>query len=98
MGVSPYEFKSRPRHHNPKRGSGSAVEHLLAKEKVAGSNPVFRSTPGDVAKWQGGGLQNLYQRFESARRLHHVVWAPPAGAVPALPKWRNGRRASLKKR
>lgn len=26
------------------RGSGSVVEHLLAKEKVAGSNPVFRST------------------------------------------------------
>ena len=25
------------------RGSGSVVEHLLAKEKVAGSNPVFRS-------------------------------------------------------
>ncbi len=25
-------------------GSGSVVEHLLAKEKVAGSNPVFRST------------------------------------------------------
>ena len=24
-------------------GSGSAVEHLLAKERVAGSNPVFRS-------------------------------------------------------
>jgi hypothetical protein len=26
-----------------RRGSGSVVEHLLAKEKVAGSNPVFRS-------------------------------------------------------
>jgi hypothetical protein len=25
------------------RGSGSGVEHLLAKEKVAGSNPVSRS-------------------------------------------------------
>jgi hypothetical protein len=24
-------------------GSGSVVEHLLAKEGVAGSNPVFRS-------------------------------------------------------
>ena len=24
-------------------GSGSVVEHLLAKEDVAGSNPVFRS-------------------------------------------------------
>ena len=24
-------------------GSGSAVEHLLAKERVVGSNPIFRS-------------------------------------------------------
>ena len=24
-------------------GSGSVVEHLLAKERVTGSNPVFRS-------------------------------------------------------
>ena len=26
-------------------GSGSVVEHLLAKEKVGGSNPLFRSNP-----------------------------------------------------
>ena len=35
-------------------GSGSVVEHLLAKEKVAGSIPVSRSqlsSYGDVAKW-----------------------------------------------
>ena len=25
---------------------------------------------GDVAEWLGGGLQNLIQRFKSARRLH----------------------------
>lgn len=31
------------------RGSGSVVEHLLAKEKVAGSNPVFRSSEKLVA-------------------------------------------------
>ena len=24
---------------------------------------------GDVAEWLGGGLQNLIQRFKSARRL-----------------------------
>ena len=24
---------------------------------------------GDVAEWGGGGLQNLIQRFKSARRL-----------------------------
>ena len=43
-------------------GSSSVVECLLAKEEVASSNLVFRSTrdPGDVAKWQGGGLQNPY--------------------------------------
>ena len=29
-------------------GSSSVVEHLLAKEDVAGSNPVFRSTAGLV--------------------------------------------------
>ena len=29
--------------HSLQRGSGSVVEHLLAKERVAGSNPVFRS-------------------------------------------------------
>ena len=30
------------------RGSGSGVEHLLAKEKVAGSNPVSRSNPPPI--------------------------------------------------
>jgi hypothetical protein len=28
---------------NPASGSGSVVEHLLAKERVASSNLVFRS-------------------------------------------------------
>ena len=36
-------------------GSGSVVEHLLAKEKVAGSNPVFRSKmvskPGQMVRF-----------------------------------------------
>ncbi len=46
------------------------VECLLAKEEVASSNLVFRSSEfsrapdpvsgGDVAKWQGRGLQNPY--------------------------------------
>ena len=47
------------------------VEHLLAKEKVTGSNPVARSfySPGDVAKWQGKGLQNPDHGFKSRRRL-----------------------------
>ena len=46
------------------------VECLLAKEEVASSNLVFRSR-GDVAKWQGGGLQNPY----SAVRIRP---SPPA--------------------
>ena len=34
------------------RGLSSAVECLLAKEKVMGSNPIARSLYlGDVAKW-----------------------------------------------
>ena len=54
-------------------GSNSVVECLLAKEDVASSSLVFRSifilwrtnpevrgNNGDVAKWQGGGLQNPY--------------------------------------
>gem|GEM_PF-6519128 len=32
-------------------GSSSGVERFLAKEEVAGSNPVSRSISGDVAKW-----------------------------------------------
>ena len=45
----------------PQRGSGSVVEHLLAKERVAGSNPVFRSpnaaerrSAARVATWPSG--------------------------------------------
>ena len=53
------------------------VEHLLAKEKVASSSLAARSffykanylLYGDVAKWQGAGLQNPYHRFKSDRRL-----------------------------
>jgi hypothetical protein len=34
------------------RGSGSGVEHLLAKEKVAGSNPVSRSNERHPTWWR----------------------------------------------
>jgi hypothetical protein len=51
-------------------GSGSVVEHLLAKEKVAGSNPVFRSTiqfengkPGAFV-----ALGSLFMRDNGRRR------------------------------
>ena len=34
-------------------GSGSVVEHLLAKERVVGSNPIFRSnSPFSGVNWQ----------------------------------------------
>ncbi|SUZ56377.1 uncharacterized protein METZ01_LOCUS9231 [marine metagenome] len=38
-------------------------------------------TRGDVAEWLGRGLQNLVQRFKSARRLQ-FLFSP-------LPGWRN---------
>ena len=37
-----------PRYNSVVRGSGAAVAHVLAKDGVAGSNPVFRS--GVIAK------------------------------------------------
>jgi hypothetical protein len=49
-------------------GSGSVVEHLLAKEGVASSNLVFRSIfYGDVAKWLRRG---------SAKPLSSVRFRP----------------------
>ncbi len=30
---------------------------------------IYAEFPGDVAKWQGKGLQNPDHRFESGRRL-----------------------------
>src|SRR5665811_1286948 len=55
-------------------GSGSVVEHLLAKEKVAGSNPVFRSEKS---------LQNqgkrLPQRVAVCRYLENVAILWPRG-------------------
>ena len=39
LGTSPKAGPSAP-----SSGSGSVVEHLLAKERVVGSNPIFRST------------------------------------------------------
>ncbi len=57
------------------------VECFLAKEEITGSNPVARSKitsndellviiyHGDVAKWQGKGLQNPDHGFKSRRRL-----------------------------
>mgnify|MGYP007132383001 FL=1 len=33
-------------------------------------------TRGDVAEWLGRGLQNLVQRFKSARRLQFLFFPP----------------------
>jgi hypothetical protein len=66
-------------------GSGSGVERLLAKEKVAGSNPVSRSRslPGDVAKWLRRGS------------------AKPLSAVrirPSPPFWSYSKHAAFKRK
>ena len=83
-------------------GSGSVVEHLLAKEKVAGSNPVFRSgTTGQCPSFLrpagrvsgSPGLpasQNRRMAISSERRRRK-----PARRTRA---WRNGRRYGLKHR
>ena len=55
-----------------KSGSSSAVERLLAKEEVASSNLVFRSSAISWRRSQvdkAGVCKTLIQRFESARRL-----------------------------
>ena len=36
----------------------------------------FSATQGDVAEWLGRGLQNLVQRFDSARRLQSIPPPP----------------------
>ena len=36
---------------------------------------------GDVAEWLGGGLQNLVQRFKSARRLQFLFHCLGGGTV-----------------
>ena len=50
------------------------VEHLLAKEKVAGSNPVFRSQSktenegGPVGPFVVSGERQTYRRADVAER------------------------------
>src|SRR5215217_3434094 len=68
-----------------RRGSGSVVEHLLAKEKVAGSNPVFRS---NVTR----ALARVFSCIRIETRGMLSVEVLPARA------WRNGRRRGLKNR
>src|SRR5690349_15927750 len=49
-------YTSQAGSNDSSRGSGSAVEHHLAKVRVAGSNPVFRSEPPGAMKLPGGFL------------------------------------------
>ena len=53
--------------HPPKAGTGRVREHRIRLSSLEG--PDEGRTYGDVAKWQGRGLQSLYPRFESGRRL-----------------------------
>ncbi len=53
------------------RGSGSGVERLLAKEKVAGSNPVSRSERRQMA-----AFCSVRRVFLSARQGVAVAPAP----------------------
>ncbi len=88
------------------RGSGSVVEHHLAKVRVAGSNPVFRSgrsfrdLAGGVAERRGNGLQSRLHGFKS--RLHlsarpadprdPVGWCERQGETRSKTrKWLSGR-------
>ena len=68
----PCRFKSCLPHHSKymKCGSGSVVEHRLAKARVAGSNPVFRS----IYDWAGcTGLFSLSSRRFERLNLPHIM-------------------------
>ncbi len=90
-------------------GSGSVVERLLAKEKVAGSNPVFRSMlPRRRAPLASGLIgreprcrHTPRRRSSAGRRCHPFPAAHSASFDSTLPwrivpEWRNGRRGGLK--
>jgi hypothetical protein len=72
------------------RGSGAVVAHHLAKVRVAGSNPVFRSEKavadpcigclGGVAERRGNGLQSRVHGFKSRLHLASVRAIGAAGA------------------
>src|SRR5450759_2643437 len=70
---------------NGPSGSGSVVEHLLAKEGVASSNLVFRSIFfGDVAQWlrRGSAKPLSPVRVRPAPPERHAG-SPAAGACLA---------------
>lgn len=66
-------------------GSSSVEERLLAKEEVAGSNPVFRSSRPEWRNGRRGGLKIRWElnypcRFESDLR-HIAGWCSGSTAV-----------------
>ncbi len=82
-----------------KSGSGSVVEHLLAKEKVVGSNPIFRSILF-LPKWRNGrrgGLKNRWGLIPVPVRIRPS--APHAQAVSAtfvlLRQWTSGQHCPI---
>ena len=93
-------------------GSGSVVERLLAKEKVAGSNPVFRSMLPQAARLFGEWANRASapaaatppppRRRSSAGRRYHPFPAARSASFDStlpwriVPEWRNGRRGGLK--
>ena len=90
-------------------GSGSVVERLLAKEKVAGSNPVFRSMlPRRRAPFASGLIGRAPRCRHTPRkrsytgRRHHPFPAARSACFDStlpwriVPEWRNGRRGGLK--
>ncbi len=73
---------------SPGSGSSSAVEHLLAKEGVAGSNPVFRSK-AEVAEQVDATVSKTVEgrpscRFDPGLR-HHPTLTAQGGKATAPP-------------
>jgi hypothetical protein len=68
----------RPLHRSSRRGLGP--EGAIPRTGLRSLTPPVRAQ-GDVAKWQGRGLQSLYPRFESGRRLQETHKDPSHGRV-----------------
>src|SRR5829696_4829328 len=71
-----------------RRGSGSVVEHLLAKEKVAGSNPVFRSS---VTRALPGSFRVLGSRHTVCSRSRVLLCGRGGMADAAVLKTAEGQ-------
>jgi hypothetical protein len=54
-------------------GNSSAGRASASQAEGRGFDPRFPLQRGDIAKWQGKGLQNPHPRFESGCRLHFFL-------------------------